>query len=350
MQKWTAFLLSGLLALAFVVGLFIKPVDSEANSTAYWKAEFFDNTTASGTPLLTRNDRDLSFNWAEEAPAPGLPTDGFSARWTAKFEFEAGAWAFSLGADDGVRLWINDELMIDQWTATNRYVVHTVVVELDEGIHELRVAYFDQTGLAGISLNWTPAPVQPKAPASVSDNPPSSPDQEDTSRSVANVTTGRLNVRSGPALQYERIAQIFLYERYRILGQITNDSGEVWYQIDLRDGRLGWVSARFVLVTGNQNPPTATFDLVPPAVTIFEGATGRTLYRLAVRATPSTTGEIITYVDYQSEVTVLGRNSTSVWYRIVFDDELFGENVFGWVFSPYVVLLDAAPFDVPFVQ
>lgn len=344
MQKWTAFLLSGLLALAFVVGLFIKPVDSEANSTAYWKAEFFDNTTASGTPILTRNDRALNFNWAEEAPAPSLPTDGFSARWSANFEFEAGMWAFALGADDGVRLWVNDELVIDSWTSTDKFTVHNATVQLDDGIHELRVAYFDQVGFAGIALNWTPAPDQPVVAASVSNDPPANPAQEDDTRSVANVTAGRLNVRSGPGIQYERITQIFLYERYRILGQVTTDGGAAWYQIDLRDGRLGWVSARYILVTGNQEIPEITFDLVPPAVEVFDSATGTTLYRLTVRATPSTRGDILGYVDYNVEVSVLGRSADSIWYQIPFED---GQ---GWVFSPYITLNDFAPYDVPFVQ
>ncbi|PJF44480.1 MAG: hypothetical protein CUN55_03770 [Phototrophicales bacterium] len=345
MQKWTAFLLSGLLAIAFVVGLFIKPVDSEANSTAYWKAEFFDNLSANGSPILTRNDRELSFNWAEEAPAPSLPTDGFSARWTAKFEFEAGTWTFALGADDGVRLWIDDELVIDEWSPKSKFTVYQATVDLEEGIHKLRVAYFDQEGLAGISLHWSPAPIptQPPVPASVKNDPPINPAQDDT-RSVANVATGRLNVRSGPGIQYERITQIFLYERYRILGQTTNDSGELWYQIDLRDGRLGWVSARYVLVTGNPNPPVVTFDLTPPAVEVFENATGLTLYRLAVRSGPSLDSDIIDYLDYNTEVTVLGRNSTSVWYKITYDGGT------AWVFSPYVRLIDAAPYDVPFVQ
>lgn len=347
MQKWTAFVLAGLLAVAFVVGLFIEPVDSEANSTDYWKAEFFDNTMVDGEPILVRNDRSLNFNWAEEAPAPNLPIDGFSVRWSANFEFDKGLYNFTVGADDGVRLWVDDTLVIDQWVTADTYTIHVASIELGKGRHEIRVEYYDEIGLAGISVNWELAPPDAsQQPASVvDDNPPANPGQEDDSRSVANVATGRLNVRSGPGIRYERITQIFLYERYRIEGETINDSNELWYQIDLRDGRLGWVSARFVIVTGNQDPVDVTFTETPPAVEVFDSATGVTLFRLTVRATPDINGEILGYLDYQAEVEVFTRNSTSVWYKIAYDD---GEDGFAWVFSPYVSLRDVPPYDIPF--
>lgn len=345
MQKWIAFVLSGTLAIAFVAGLFIQPLDSEANSNSYWNAEFFANTELEGEPVYSRNDRDINFNWAAEAPAPGVPVDNFSARWSGTFEFDAGAWEFSVGADEGVRLYLNNRPIIDQWSnSSDRYAVFTEVVELKRGNHNLRLEYTDGSGLAGVHVNWQPAAVIEVAAPDAPDN--DGPQQSDENRAVANVATSTLNVRSGPAIQYDRITQIFLYQRYRILGQ-TADGG--WYQIDLRDGRLGWVASRFIIVTGFGEIPVIPFEIDLPE-TVFEGAPGVALFRLNVRPGPTDTNTPFTFLDYLQDVTVLGRSSNSVWYLIEFNDELFGAGTQGWVFAPYIRLQGVPAFDIPFVQ
>src|SRR5678815_5023963 len=48
------------------------------------KAEYFANKTLAGTPVVTRIDREVSFDWGMLSPAPGIPVDDFSARWTGK--------------------------------------------------------------------------------------------------------------------------------------------------------------------------------------------------------------------------------------------------------------------------
>lgn len=347
MQKWIAFVLSGALALAFVAGLFIQPLDSEANNTSYWNAEFFANRNLEGKSVYTRSDREINFNWAAEAPAPGVPADEFSVRWTGTFAFEADYYAFSVGTDEGVRLYINDELVIDRWQAgSTGYSVITETIEMTRGSHELRLEYFDAHDLAGVHIRWEPTVPAPSAPANVEAAPvQDAPQQDDQNRAVANVATGVLNVRSGPAIQYERLTQIFLYQRYRILGQNTTGT---WYQIDLRDGRLGWVAARFIIVTGSGEIPVLNVETAPPE-DVFEGAAGVAVFRLNVRPAPTSDNEPFTFLNYLQEVTVLGRDSTSVWYLVQFEDELFGQTE-GWVFAPYISLQGVPAFDIPFVQ
>ena len=80
-----------------------------------WKGEYFSNMTLSGQPALTRDDAAISFDWGQGAPATGLPVDGFSVRWTRTLQFDADVYRFSLRSDDGVRLWIDGILQIDEW-------------------------------------------------------------------------------------------------------------------------------------------------------------------------------------------------------------------------------------------
>lgn len=344
MQKWTAFILSGALVVTFIIGFFVQPLDSQANPGTIWQASFYTNTNLAGEPALIRNDRTLNFNWALDAPAIDLPIDGFSARWKASFEFEAGLWLFSAGADDGVRLWVDDKLVIDQWAPSGTFVVHTAQVSLDAGEYTIKVEYYDADGLAGITVHWEPAPKVAKsdnAPFAPPQSPPSqlNPTPVPADAPIAHVAIGVLNVRTGPGIEYQRIDQVYLYQRFPLLGQ--NPEG-TWYWIDLKDGRTGWVAARYIYLTGNS---TAIIVQQPPIEgDQFEGMAGTTLARLRVRQQPSQNTEILGVIPYNAEVLVLGRNSTSVWYYVEYDKELTG-----WVYSPYLTITGRV-YDLPFLD
>jgi hypothetical protein len=118
-----------------------------------WKAEYWGNRTLSGLPVLVRNDKSIDFDWGTEAPAPQLPADGFSARWTRTMNFAAGTYRFSVIVDDGARLWIDDRLVIDNWQDGEAREV-TADVLLTAGAHSLRLEMYENTGRARIRLHW----------------------------------------------------------------------------------------------------------------------------------------------------------------------------------------------------
>ena len=80
------------------------------SSGASWLGEYFANPDLSGTAALTREDPELAFNWALEAPDPSLPQDGFSVRWTRRIPFAAGSYRFLAEADGGLRLIVDDQM------------------------------------------------------------------------------------------------------------------------------------------------------------------------------------------------------------------------------------------------
>ena len=118
-----------------------------------WKGEYFANKTLSGSPALTRDDAVISFDWGQGAPANGLPIDGFSVRWTRTLQFAAGVYRFSLRSDDGVRLWIDGILQIDEWHNSGGQTF-TRDVQLGAGNHALRIEYFEDTGGALIYFSY----------------------------------------------------------------------------------------------------------------------------------------------------------------------------------------------------
>lgn len=69
-----------------------------------------------GTDVLDRIDATVNFDWKQRSPDPAVPADGFSARWSGHVQAQtSGAYTFSVTADDGVRLYVNGQLVIDQW-------------------------------------------------------------------------------------------------------------------------------------------------------------------------------------------------------------------------------------------
>ncbi|GEL12044.1 beta-glucosidase [Flavobacterium glycines] len=89
------------------------------------KGEYFNNRELEGTPALTRIDSQLEFDWPW-APGDGVNVDDFSIRWTGYIQSDKAfdGW-LGLSSDDGIRMWIDDQLVIDNWTKGATSIVTT---------------------------------------------------------------------------------------------------------------------------------------------------------------------------------------------------------------------------------
>ena len=89
---------------------------STPNTGTGLAASYFNNTTLAGSPVLERIES-VNFSWSA-SPGPGVNADNFSVRWTGFVEASAtGNFQFQTRSNAGVRLWINGNLVIDNWTA-----------------------------------------------------------------------------------------------------------------------------------------------------------------------------------------------------------------------------------------
>lgn len=130
-----------------------------------WKASYFTNRDLSGAPSLVRNEPELNLNWGYGSPSPGIPVDNFSARFERTIFFQAGTYNITVSPDDGVRVWINDELIIDDWRESS---VRTLTASrFLSGNANVRIEYFEAWNLASLSFSYplisagtpaTPAP------------------------------------------------------------------------------------------------------------------------------------------------------------------------------------------------
>jgi GH43 family beta-xylosidase len=106
---------------------------------------------------LRQIDAAVDFNWGQGAPA-GLTTDHFQATWTGRLQANySELYNFATTSDDGVRLSIDDELVIDHWT-DHSAMVDTGSKALEAGKwYDIKLEYYDNTGPAQVSLKWSSA-------------------------------------------------------------------------------------------------------------------------------------------------------------------------------------------------
>jgi len=122
-------------------------------SFADWKGEYWTNRHLEGNPTVVRNDQAVEFNWGVGAPDANLPVDGFSARWTQRERFDAGVYRFFLRADDGIRFFLDGDLLVDEWHTNDGSALYTMDLTLD-GSYRLKVEYYERAGDARVEFWW----------------------------------------------------------------------------------------------------------------------------------------------------------------------------------------------------
>jgi prepilin-type N-terminal cleavage/methylation domain-containing protein len=121
-----------------------------------WTAQYYNNITLSGNPVLVREDDFLTFNWGSGSPGPGVNSDNFSARWTRSADLAAGTYQIVLNAEGGARLYIDGVVKLNKWTDQSYPGSPTTVnVALTQGSHTFVVEYFNQTGTSRVDLDAT---------------------------------------------------------------------------------------------------------------------------------------------------------------------------------------------------
>ena len=120
------------------------------------KGEYFSNQDLKGNPALARTDKRIQFDFGEGSFAPGQPIDHFSIRWTGFFVPKtAGDYTFFTSADDGVRLWVDDALGIDDWLPHSQ-TVDSYAKHLEAGkAYKIRLEYFEDVGSAIVGFGVT---------------------------------------------------------------------------------------------------------------------------------------------------------------------------------------------------
>src|SRR5262249_8715024 len=118
----------------------------------------FPTNAFPGTPTLTRTDPTVNFNWGTGSPDPLISADHFTARWTGTIQPQFNeVYTFYTTTDDGVRLWVNNQLIIDRWIdqGPTEWGGSTSNVFLPQQKYNIRMEYYENGGGATATLSWS---------------------------------------------------------------------------------------------------------------------------------------------------------------------------------------------------
>jgi hypothetical protein len=147
---------------AVVSGLFFGMASSQppppppGNGTGL-TGEYFGSMDLSN-PLLIRTDPTIDFNWSGTSPDPSVPSTQFSVRWTGQvLPLYSETYTFTFTADDGVRLWVNGQSLINAWFDESA-TAWSGTIDLQAGqAVDIRVEYYQNQGDAVARLEWSSA-------------------------------------------------------------------------------------------------------------------------------------------------------------------------------------------------
>jgi YVTN family beta-propeller protein len=173
--------------------------------------------------VLTRTDPTINFNWGEGTPAAQVPGDNFSVRWTGQVQPQySQTYTFYYTGDDGIRLWVNGQLLINAWVP-QASVEYTGTIALTANQKYNIVAEFYEEGGGAVAILAWSSPSRTKQVIPQNRLFP-------TTGTVANIQKDLI-----PSFMFDGVDP---YDRHR-LGGATNSTQELVGVLDPRNGFLG---------------------------------------------------------------------------------------------------------------
>jgi uncharacterized protein YgiM (DUF1202 family) len=303
-----------LFLVGIMLGLAFAPAQAQESNilTDPWNAQYFNNPYLAGRPNIERQDNAVGFDWGTDAPANNIPADNFSVRWSKGGNLAAGTYRFIVTADLGFRIYLDGQVILDTWDGGASGVTIGRDIFIEAGHHNIQIDYHDFEGHAYIWLDWGFAPngaAAPQPTAQVSGNTVtitantlnvrSEPriannvisrvslgqqfvvigrsadglwvqldlgngqtgwvsaayvsDSATAPQGLSGLTlrsTVRLLVRAEPDVESDAVSLLLPSETAQIIGRSADG---LWWKIN-DGGTVGWVSARFVVLSPDVDP------------------------------------------------------------------------------------------------
>ncbi|MGK9477006.1 glycoside hydrolase family 3 C-terminal domain-containing protein [Melioribacter sp. OK-6-Me] len=141
-------------------GGLLRPIESqyfgiiEKNGSKGLLGEYYDNMNLEGKPVFTRVDSMVNFSFGINSPADGVPSDKFSVRWRGTIIPPDTINYIGTSCDDGVRLFIDNKLIIDDWKEHGEKPIAAKVKLLPGKKYDVVLEYFDNSLGATARLTW----------------------------------------------------------------------------------------------------------------------------------------------------------------------------------------------------
>lgn len=346
--------ISGLFVVLLLTGLVLNLGTTRAQEFGTnWSGTFFNSTNLTGTGVPVTGITGLNFNWGTDVPkinniaVPGIGIDNFSARFTSSQNFNAGNYTFTVASDDGVRMYIDNNLVLDKFIG-RVLTTDTFTYPMTAGAHFLTVEYFEGVDKAILQVQWgfgggtlvtagpspTPGPTSTPAPTSL----PSIPSG---AISAVVIRAPVLNVRGGPSVFSPRVGSILRGQTYQVVGR---DSNARWFLLQL-SGYQAWALGFYLYISANEfNAPVVSDFVLGGNPAASTGVVAQSQATLRLRSQPTVYSDQIGRVTWGGAMGVTGRTPGNEWYRVVW------KGTEGWVAAAWVEIVEGSINDVPVVQ
>lgn len=117
-------------------------------------AQYFSGSDFN-TYVTTSSTQAVNYNWGSGSPATGVPGGNFSVRFTGEIDpAYSQTYTFSSTTDGGIRMWINGQLLIDDWTPHASTADRATMAFSANQHYDIRIDYSDGDGKAALQLQW----------------------------------------------------------------------------------------------------------------------------------------------------------------------------------------------------
>ncbi len=141
-----------------IAGLTVGTLGSGTGLTGDYYAYGNGTTNFTGAPTLTRVDPTVDFNWGTDVPDALLPADYFLVRWHGQVQpIYSDTYTFSTTTDDGARLWVNGQLLVNLWQNQAATKASGAVALQAGQKYDIVMEYYENTSTASAQLSWSSA-------------------------------------------------------------------------------------------------------------------------------------------------------------------------------------------------
>lgn len=322
-----------MLLLGVMMSLSVLRVQAQTFGDS-WLGQYYNNPDFSGSPSFSRLDSQINFNFGAGSPVSGfINPNNFSIRWTTTEDFSEGRYRFTVVVQDGARVVIDGQIIIDQLGNTGSQQSFSADYNVPEGIRQLQVDFVAREGNSAVQFFWTPLEALPDpefTPGPTATPAPTSLPAIAPGALAGTVIRARvLNVRDAPSLGGNVIDRVFRGQTYAIVGR---DPDARWFLIQMAD-KQGWVFGYYIFTNLNEfiAPVVSASSVMnlPPGVN-DTGVLGQTRAGLRMRGEPNLNSEQTGRIDWGAFLPIVGRTSGGDWYQVVWKGSV------GWVFSGFV--------------
>jgi hypothetical protein len=139
-----------------VAGLTVGVLGNGTGLTGDYYGYANSTTNFTGLPTLTRMDSTIDFDFGTGSPDPSLPADGFQIRWHGQVQpLFSDLYTFSTTTDDGARLWVNGQLLVNQWQNQAATTVNGTIQLVAGQKYDILMEYYENTSVASAQLSWS---------------------------------------------------------------------------------------------------------------------------------------------------------------------------------------------------